>query len=416
MYFRLFHHASASAYRFGINARLTRWFQPVNNYHHFRTHVSSPGIGLSSTRKLSTSAPVTPNTQLAPADQSTYETITETTADYLQTFHDTISFDVLPWTATLPLVALSLRVITFPIVYYSQLHAGRAAIAAKELPKIHYFVRNTPGTLWQKYRTFRRLRSLTYRAAGTSPMRQFPWHVACHVPLLISSSLGVRGLASRQPAEWSTAGPPFAPDLLAPDPTGVLPILTTALWLWNVDPRLDTRRKASKEISIKQSDRSRMVDIIMTKAGEAFTTFLQVVIVMSMTVTTTLPSGVVLFWASNALVTMLQRFLLSREYIRRLIDLPTAKDIVQARETTLMPAIEQSMEQMRNELSYIQQRMLAVFRGRAPDEDLCADVNRLLKRERWNGRVANDLEAVLRKDERDGKKYVAIIRRGASEL
>lgn len=108
---------SKSVYRSGINARLTGCFQPVNQYHNFQTPESIPVIVLPITRKLSTSIPSTPDTPTVPSEQTKYETITETAADYLQTFNDAISFDILPWSATLPLVVLSLRLITFQIVY-----------------------------------------------------------------------------------------------------------------------------------------------------------------------------------------------------------------------------------------------------------------------------------------------------------
>lgn len=153
--------------------------------------------------------------------------------------------------------------------------------------------------LYGKISNISRLRSLTYRPSGTSPVRQFTVHIAFHVPLLISSSLGVRALASRQPAAWSTEGPLFAPDLHTTDTKCVLQLLTTELLLCNFDARLDTGRKASKEVSIKQSDLSHMVDIIMKKSGETFTAFFQMVIVMSLTVTTSLLSEVVLFWSGR---------------------------------------------------------------------------------------------------------------------
>lgn len=351
---------------------------------------------------------------LSTTNQYSYENIAQTAADHLQTFHETISFDVLPWSVTIPLAALSLRVFTLPLVYYSQIHHGRAALAATELPRIHHFVRKAPGTLIQKYRTFRRLRLLTLKAAGTAPFQQFPWHLTIHMPMIILSSMGLRALAGRDLLEWHNSGPFFAPDLLAPDPYGILPVFTTAMWVWNLDPRLDTRRRATAAIQENTTERSRLVDNIMTRAGNTVTTFLQMVAVVALIVTTELPTGVVLLWASNGVITAIQRWALSRDSVRTYLGLPTAKDIMAVQRSNIMPAIEHGVEHIRKELSYIQTRMLQVYEKRAVDESLCADINRMLKRERWSGRISSDLEAVIRQDERDGKLYVAVVRRGSS--
>lgn len=338
-----------------------------------------------------------------------YDSIASTASQYLQTFHQSVSFDILPWSATLPLAALSLRLVTMPLVYYSQLHTARAALASREIPRIHHFVRNTPGTLVQRYWTFRRLRSLTLRAAGTSPIHQFPWHVAMHIPLFVSASMGVRDLAFNPPDEWHTSGLSFTPDLAAADPTGVLPLATTALWLWNLSPSGIARRRAAQAMSKHQTKRSRIVDTFLNSFSDTFSVCLQMLAVLSLMYTTHLPSGLVLFWTSNALVTIAQRLMFSRDSVRRLLGLPTYADIANAPDAGLASAIGQSVEAMRRELSYLQRRMLEMYPNRTADEQLVADINRMLQRERWNGRAAADLRAVLRRAEQDGRPYVAIV-------
>lgn len=340
---------------------------------------------------------------------SFYDSVALSASHYLQTFHHSVSFDILPWSATLPLAALSLRLVTIPLVHYSQLHTARAALASREIPRIHYFVRNTPGTLVQKYWTFRRLRSLTLRAAGTSSILQFPWHIAMHIPLFVSASMGVRELAFNAPDEWHTSGLPFAPDLSTADPTGALPLVTTALWLWNLNPSGISRRRAAQAMSNHQTPRSQIVDTFINTVGDTFTVILQMLAVLSLMYTTHLPSGLVLFWTSNAVITILQRLLFSSDTVRRRLGLPTYADIANAPDAGLTSAIGQSVEAIRKELSYIQRRMLELYPNRKADEQLCADVNRMLQRERWNGRVAADLHAELRTGEQDGRPYVAIV-------
>lgn len=362
-------------------------------------------------RALSTSPPTSDNNFTSDHALSTYDTIASSASHYLQTFHDTLSLDALPisWSVTIPLAAVSLRLVTMPLIYYSHLHASRAAFASRELPRIHHFVRNVPGTLVQKYITFRRLRALTLRAAGTSPISQFPWHIVAHIPLFISASMGIRELASNAPQQWHSSGLFFCPDLAAADPTSILPITTTALWLWNINPDNVARRRAAQAMATHHTERSRLVDTLVNKVGETFSVCLQMLSVLSLMYTTYLPSGVILFWMSNAVLTAAQRFAFSQDSFRRMVGLPTYADIRDAPDAQLMPAVGRGMEAVRKELSYIQQRMLAMFPNRTADERLCADINRMLERERWNGRVWSDLRAELRRDERDGRRYVAVV-------
>ncbi|PXF44850.1 Mitochondrial inner membrane protein COX18 [Gracilariopsis chorda] len=321
-----------------------------------------------------------------------------TAADQLQALHEAVPFD-LPWSVTIPLTSLAIRGLSLPLLYHNEVHRGRVRIAAKEQPRIQHFVRNTPGTLLQKYWTYRRLNRLTLRSAGTSSLRNFKWHLVVHLPLIISASLGMRELSSRADNGWSVTSLGWLSDLSAPDATAVLPLLTAGLWLWNLEP------------GATPSTKLHPVQKLPIHAGRFILRSFQVLSVVSVSVTTQLPSGLVLFWACNAMLTTGLRYILSNDGLRRRIGLLTAADLKEISAPPVMQATGKAFEQMRRELATVQRELLARFDGHRVDESLCDEVNRMLKRERMSGRIVSDLKAVVRTDETDGKKYVAVVRR-----
>lgn len=351
--------------------------------------------------------------------------LANTGAHYLEDFHNFVSMHdaAFGWGPSLMLSAVAIRLFSLPLVYYNQIHTDRFALAAKELPRVQAFVRQTPGTLWQKYRTFRRLRSLTLRSAGTSSMQLFRWDLMVHLPVVVSASMGVRQLASSAPDAWKTGGLVWFPDLTSADPTGLLPVITTAFWLWNSNPRSPLKQNINAkdtpdpptDAAERGSPRSNAaMTRIMNSRGEWLSTLLQIVSVASLTVTMHLPSGMILLWASNGAVTALQRWALSNESVRRHVGLLTTEDVLRASGPPVLQSTKTAIDQVRRELEYVQREVLARFPNREVDSKLRDEVNRVLNRERWNGRISMQLEAVIREDDRDGRKYIAVIRKGTA--
>lgn len=333
-----------------------------------------------------------------PSVPSSLTQFSSAAADQLQALHDAVPFD-LSWSATIPFTSLLIRALSLPLLYHNEVHRGRARIAAKEQARIQYFVRNTPGTLLQKYWTYRRLNGLAMRSAGTSSLSNLRWHLVVHLPLIISASLGMRELSSRPDNGWNATSLAWLTDLSAPDPIAAVPLLTAGLWLWNLEP------------GAAPSTKLHPVQKLPIHAGRFILRSFQVLSVVSVSVTTQLPSGLVLFWACNAMLTTALRYILSNDGLRRRIGLLTAADLKQISAPPVMQATGQAFEQMRKELATVQRELLARFDGRRVDQSLCDEVNRMLKRERMSGRIASDLKAVVRTDETDGKKYVAVVRR-----
>lgn len=343
--------------------------------------------------------------------------IAEFAADSLQEFHDFISQSgsLFGWGVTIPLASLAVRLLSTPLLYYNQVQMGRAALASKELPKIHAFVRATPGSIIQKYLTFRRLRYLAYRSAGTSGLKLFRWHMLTHIPLIISASMGIRRIAERAPQEWENIGFCWINNLAAADPTYALPIITTGLWIWNVDPRSATalRRKGNTEDEVQAKRRRNVIERIQSGAGETLTTGLQIFSVLSLGMTMELPAGIILFWTSNGVLTTLQRGVLSSDRFRRSVGLLTTADIENASGPPVLKSTKTAVDKIRKELEYVQREVLSIFAERRVNEKLCKEVNRMLEKERWNGRLSVDLEAVIREDDLNGKKYIAVVKKAS---
>lgn len=345
------------------------------------------------------------------------DTMSQISGDYIQAFHESLSPETsLPWNITIPLLSLTVRTLVLPLMYYNELHRGRALLVQKELGAIQSFVRKSPGNLGQKYMTFRRLRELSLKSAGTSSLRMFPWQVAAYMPMVIGSSIGLREVARRMPEAWSESGIAWIGDLSAADATGVLPVLTTGLWLWNLRGARTKgigSTKEGNEGEEKVERRKKAVEVVMEGFGNSLRRVLQVVCVVSLNMTMELPAGIVLFWAGNGVLGMGITACLQKEGVRRWLGLVTKEDVEQSRGAGVLRGTKVAVENARKELNYVQREIAEGFQGRRVDEKLRADVQRLLKRERWNRRIGIDLSAVIREDERDGKKYVAIVRKGS---
>lgn len=199
------------------------------------------------------------------------------------------------------------------------------------------------------------------------------------------------------------------PDLSVADPTGVLPIATTMLWVWNID---SPRTPVALERKVERKS-GQPIERVMANRGNWLKGVLQVLSVVSLTVTMDLPAGVLLLWTSNGVVTAVQRSLLSNQRVRQSIGLMTAEEMKMMGGPPILEGTKMAVSKVREELEYVQKAVLRKFPGRIVDENLCGDVNRALKRERWSGRISMDLEAMIRVDDRDGKPYIAVIRKGS---
>lgn len=396
---RLLHRVRSVAH-YPSRSSLQRLPHVLNSRHLCTASPNEPSSSIPSAPITTSSSPVS---DPPPTDPSFSLQVTEYSADLLLSLHHSLSVLDPPFFVTLSLSALSLRLLSLPLLYFNHIHRARASLSLRELPAIQSFVRQSPGSILQKYLTFRRLRILSLRSAGTSPLRLLRYDLLVHIPLVISASLGVRQLSMNPPDFWHSAGPFWCSNLGAPDPTGIVPILTTCLWVWNVDPRSSAlRTDGNKQKNWLQK----------ALEGDWIVGGLQVLSVASLTMTMEMPVGVIWLWMSNGVVTSVQRALLANDGVRGSIGLMTKKEMEMMGKTGVLDGVKQGVAGIREELMYVQREVLTRFDARRVDESLIKDLNKALERERWKGRIRIELESVLRQDDKTGKKYVAVVRKG----
>lgn len=380
-------------------------------------------------RALSTGASDASESTMSTALESMrVDDLADSAAAQLIALHSTVSADgaLFGWWGSLTLAAVAVRAASLPLVYYHQVHAGRAALASRDMARVGSFVKQSPGSLWQKYMTFRRLRRVALWSAGTTPLRQTRWHMFVHLPLVLSASAGVRRIARDAPEDWTAGGLGWFSDLSCADPTGALPVINTALWLWNIDPRSSPTPGGKAKDAAKREDgsdtaaatgRDAAVDVMTRRSprNDWATTGLQGLTLLSFPYIQSLPAGMFVFWIANGVLTATQRAILQSTSARRQLGLITAADIESSTGPGMLRATGSAVGAVRRQLEHVQHSVVSAFATRRVDESLVADVNRALQRERWNGRVTLDLEAVMRRDDETGKRYLAVVRKGAAE-
>lgn len=136
-------------------------------------------------------------------------------------------------------------------------------------------------------------------------------------------------------------------------------------------------------------------------AGKGIGRVVQVVALGGVWVTMDMPVGLLMVWAVNGAVTVCVK-----AWIGWML-----KDVeVGGGGKEILEGVKGRVEDIRRELEYVQREVLGRFEGVSVDDRLVEDVDKVLKREVWNGRISIGLKAVLRVDE-GGKKYVAVIRK-----
>lgn len=188
----------------------------------------------------------------------------------------------------------------------------------------------------------------------------------------------------------------------------MLPVATTMLWVWNIE---SPKTSVALERKVERKSGA-LIERVMANRGDWVKGLLQVLCVASLTMTMDLPAGVLLLWTSNGVVTAVQRSLLSNQRVRQRIGLMTTEEMKAMGGPQVLEGTKMAVSKVRQELEYVQKAVLRGFPQRIVDEKLRWDVNQALERERWKGRISMELEAVIRVDERDGRPYIAVIRKG----
>lgn len=94
-------------------------------------------------------------------------------------------------------------------------------------------------------------------------------------------------------------------DLIAPDPTFLLPVLSAVTWLWVVEAGAGHYYYAWPQTRA-----------VARAAAFAF-----------IPITTTLPAGIFMFWLTSNSFALLRTYVLRNDAVRRALDIPLASEI-----------------------------------------------------------------------------------------
>lgn len=403
----------------------------------FRVRSALPPIGLRVADPPSSEPPrpslATPPSGLCSPSfpRRSLATLPEITATLLTSLHDVLPGDP-SWAATLVTSAALLRCASTPLAVAQARAAAAASAAAPELARITAVVRRSPGSLPQKWLTYRRLRRVALASAGTSPSRLAPWHLAVQIPGFVGLSLGARALALRGEPGWATGG--WADswrDLTAADASGALPAINAVLVLGMLQrgalagrqgggntatatgtesggapqasaSAVATPRDAKKKVDVWTAWRQ-LLDSGALRVGAQGMTILLLPAVAG------LPAGVVLLWVANAACGVGQTALLTTAAGRRLTGVAAIADAARAAQgPPVLKTLDAAVGDVYAQLKYVNEVVLPRFAAAPPGEATRARVEAAVKAERARGRIGLNLRALLRKDPGSGKPYVAV--------
>ena len=336
-------------------------------------------------------------------------------ADAMVALHTAIP--MMGWGGTIVGTAVLVRLTSAPLLWMGVMHRARAAAATPELIRAQAWIKRAPGSIAQRYASWRRLRSVAFKSAGTRQFWQYPWHLAVHLPLIVASSLGVRILADTHATEWATAGPWWATDLSTADPTGAIPAAAVAMWIYNAHQIGVAARPMLRKQEKNERRPDALIRILQARTGEWIATGAQALALVSVPYVLHVPAGVALLWVANGSLTILQRFALQSDGARRMIGLPTRSDVKKAAAEgpQVLKATAHAVKSVTQQLDYVRDEVLPRFSGRGVDQNLANDVERALTRDVERGRLTIALAAVVRRDPDTGSKYIAIVPKGKKE-
>lgn len=372
------------------------------------------------------SLPSSPGLSPPPFHRRGLATLPEAAATLLTSLHGVLPGD-LPWAATLVSSAVLLRAASTPLAVAQARAAAAASAAAPELGRITAVVRRSPGSLPQKWLTYRRLRRVALASAGTSPSRLAPWHLAIQIPGFVGLSLGARALALRGEPGWATGGLADTwRDLTAADASGALPAINAVLVLGMLQrgalagqragdaggatggaggaPPAATAPPAGgkKKMDVWTAWRQ-LVDSGALRVGAQGMTILLFPAVAG------LPTGVVLLWVANAALGVAQTALLTTTAGRRVTGVTAIADAARAAQgPPVLKTLDAAVGDVYAQLKYVNEVVLPRFAAAPPVEATRARVEAAVKAERARGRIGLNLRALLRKDPGSGKPYVAV--------
>ena len=213
----------------------------------------------------------------------------------------------LPWWGTIIVTTVLLRVIIAPVNIAGQKNAIRLSNISPKMKQLmddvkHHKAAGDPASMQRAVMEVQTL----MRDNNANPFKSFT-PLLVQFPLMFSFFLALERIAKSGSLSFAQGGPWWTPDLTIPDPTYVLPLLSTAATL------------AVAELGFKfgtnggSSDQSqaKMVKWVFRGAMPLIAWF-----------STTFPSGVLVYWAATNIWSLAQLLLLQIPAVRTLAKFP----------------------------------------------------------------------------------------------
>jgi len=349
------------------------------------------------------------------------------------------------WLVTLGALAIGLRVVLFPLAFYTSRNAQKLAYVSAELTHLRAIAATAPDRTTRAAASLN-LRNELLRQYGVSKLSLIPWLPIVQIPLFVSSIMAVRSICIKQKrnvfaglyteeelAKQSvnplaalssneqielglTNGGLFSfTDLTSIDSSMSLPIFNTFLLLLQIE-RAFQPSSSSKILNHteNQQPKSGLWDIIRSDTVVDRTkVILQGSMLLLFPFYAALPSGVLFFWSCNSVLSTLQPTLM-RTFIG-LLPNPSAmsrrKQSQDAPETGLpiQQQLQHKMENAQEQLKHLEQLLKPISeesQGSA-DEKTLKKVQDIIDRERQNMRLTVPVKAKLSQGE-NGSSFVAI--------
>lgn len=192
-----------------------------------------------------------------------------------------------------------LRICLFPIMVESQRHTSRMAHVQPELKLLQQKMEAKRAGLTHKDRMEISTQSKAlFQRYGCKPFRAMLAPVI-QIPVFMGMFFGMRKMHTIYPEEMVTGGILWVPDLTAPDPLYLLPIMS------------GTSMLALMEMT--RSDMSQNAG----NMGPLVMNFFRLTSIMMIPVLTTFDSSMVLYWTCNNVLTMAQQYALKSPAFRK---------------------------------------------------------------------------------------------------
>lgn len=208
-----------------------------------------------------------------------------------------------PWWATIAMATLGLRAALAPAQAALLRNSLRMKLLLPELARAGVSLADGTASHAVRLASARKLFA-TLRGAGASPWQGALLFPLLMPPVILSLFAAVHDLCLAEPA-MATEGALWFRDLVAPDATSLLPILSNLSWLWQVEVGAGRHYQAAPGVRLA----------------------VRVVAAATVPLAATLPAGVFVFWLTSNAFALTRGYVLRLPAVRRRLGIPLQSHI-----------------------------------------------------------------------------------------